>query len=321
MEGALDHSCLKLTNQLKCCHIHENWLRIVGKLEYLETFLKVVEANSLALAAKRLGLSAAAVSKQIAALEKEMKVQLLSRTTRRLELTELGSIYYEQGKKVMKSKDDLDAVMNSMLEEPSGELNVLSSRVFAESCIVPHLREFLSQFPKVNLNLTILGNAADLARGDVDVFFGITHALSPEKIQKEIDRGYFSLYASPAYLQAHGVPKHPMELPHHSFITYSVRESCQQLSFNNGTQVYLNPVIRVNDTRMMVACALQGLGFIKLHKLESEKYLSAGELVEILPEFREAPQPIFIGYLQEKYLLPKVRRFIEFFTEKIGVYV
>lgn len=294
------------------------------KLEHLETFIKVVEANSLALAAKRLGLSAAAVSKQLSALENDLKMNLLSRTTRRLELTELGHIYYEHCKKVIKKIDDLDGIMNSLQQEPSGELTVLSSRYFADHCIVPHLQEFFTRYPKVTLDLTIISRASDLLREDIDLFFGIAHPLPPEAVQQEIAQGYFSLCASPSYLKEHGIPKHPQDLAHHHFITYSIRQACHRLSFNNGTEIYLNPLLRVNDTKMMIASALQGLGFVKLHQLESEEHLSAGTLVEILAEFREAPKPIYLGYQQQRYLQPKVGRFIQFYLEKlkkVGAYV
>jgi DNA-binding transcriptional LysR family regulator len=295
----------------------------MGKLEHLETFIKVVEANSLALAAKRLGLSAAAISKQISALEDVLKMSLLSRTTRRLELTELGRIYYEHCKLVMRKIDDLDGVINSLQQEPSGELTVLSSRYFADHCIIPHLQEFFSKYPKVTLDLIIIGRASDLSREDIDLFFGITHALPPEATQQEIAKGHFSLCASPSYLKQYGIPKAPQELPHHRFITYSVRQSCHHLSFNNGNEIYLNPLLSVSDTKMMISCALQGLGFIKLHQLESQQYLSEGSLVEILAEFREPPQPIYLGYFPDRYLQPKVRNFIEFYQEKLkktGVY-
>ncbi len=263
------------------------------KLEHLETFIKVVEANSLALAAKRLGLSAAAISKQISALENDLKMSLLSRTTRRLELTELGRVYYEHCKGVMKKIDDLDGVMSSLQQEPSGELTVLSSRCFADHCIVPHLQEFFAKYPKITLDLIIISRASDLSREDIDLFFGITHAVPPEATQQEIAKGHFSLCASPSYLRQYGIPKTPQDLSHHHFITYSVRQSCHRLSFNNGNEIYLNPLLRVSDTKMMISCALQGLGFIKLHQLESEKHLSEGTLVELLTEFREPPQSIW----------------------------
>lgn len=293
------------------------------KLSHLETFIKVVEANSLALAAERLELSPAAISKQISALENDLKITLLSRTTRRLELTEVGRVYYEHCKEIMKKIDDLDGVMNAFQQEPFGLLNVLASRHFADQCIIPHLQEFFNKYPKITLDLTIIAKASDLSREDIDLFFGISHTLPSEVIQQEISKGCFSLCASPSYLNEYGIPKAPQDLSHHRFITYSVRESCHQLSFNNGSEIYLNPLLRVNDTKMMISCALQGLGFIKLHHLESEKHMSEGTLVEMLAEFKEPPQTIYLGYFQDRYLQPKVRHFIEFYQEKLketGIY-
>ncbi|MBX9744823.1 MAG: LysR family transcriptional regulator [Chlamydiales bacterium] len=289
----------------------------MGKLQHLETFIQVVEANSLALAAKRLGLSSAAVSKQISTLESDLKLSLLSRTTRRLELTEIGHVYYEHCKKIMKKVKDLDEMMDAQQMEPSGLLRVLSSRYFANRWIIPHLQEFFIKYPNITLDITIVGQTSDLSRQDVDLFFGLAHAMPSGIIQREVAQGYFSLCASPSYLEHHGIPKNPQDLSRHHFITYSVRQSCHQLSFNNGQQIYLNPLMSVNDTNMMVSCALQGLGFIKLHQLEAEGYLSTGSLVEVLAEFREPPEPIYLGYSQENYLQPKVRYFIEFYLKKL----
>lgn len=296
----------------------------MGKLEHIETFVKVVEANSLALAAKRLGLSAAAISKQISALECELKVHLLARTTRRLELTELGHVYYQQCKGVMRKVDDLDEMIHSQQIEPSGELSVLSSRYFADHYVIPHLPEFFAKYPKITLDLTLIGRASDLSRDDIDLFFGITHAVPGEVVQQEIAQGAFSLCASPSYLQEYGVPQKPQDLAHHRFVTYSVRSSCQRLCFNNEQEIYLYPLLRVSDMQMMISCALEGLGFIKLHSLEAQSHLDAGTLVEILPGFQEAPQPIYLTYFRHRYLQPKVRHFIEFYLEKLnagGAYV
>lgn len=289
----------------------------MGKLEHLETFVEVVEAGSLVMAAKRLGLSPAAISKQLSSLENDLKVSLLSRTTRRLELTDLGRVYYAHCKKVMEKIADLDEIMNAQQLEPSGELSVLSSRYFADRYIIPHLREFFATYPKITLDLTIIGRASDLIQTSIDLFFGVTHALPSEVIQQEISKGRFSLCASPSYLRQYGVPKCPQDLSRHRFITYSVRQSCHQLVFNNGIEMYFDPFLRVNDTKMMISCALQGLGFIKLHHLEAEELLEEGSLIEILGEFKEAPESIYLGYFQERFLQPKVRHFVEFYLGKI----
>ncbi len=287
------------------------------KLDHLETFVTVVEANSLALAAKQLGVSTAAISKQISYLEDDLKASLLRRTTRRLELTELGKIYYEHSKKVINKIIDIDAIMTSAKAEPSGTLKVLSSRYFTDRHIIPHLHEFLTKHPKVKLDLVIAGRAADLASEDIDLFFGIAHPPPPSFIQKEICKGYFCLCAAHSYLKRHGTPKHPQDLVHHQFITYSLRQFSNQLSFNNGSDLYIDPILSTSDMKVMIACALEGIGFIQLHQLEAEQYLSKGTLVEILENFKEAPTPIYLGYSQDQYLQPKVRCFVEFYLEKI----
>jgi DNA-binding transcriptional LysR family regulator len=290
------------------------------KLVQLETFIKVVEANSLVSAAKQLGVSPAAVSKQISALENALKVILLQRTTRRLGLTELGRIYYEHSKNLLKKAVELDEAVASLHAEPSGSLTVLSSRYFADYYIIPHLEEFFAKYPKINLDLIIAGRSSDFSREDIDLFFGIAHRGPADAVEKEIMKGHFSLCTAPSYIKKYGMPHSPQELQQHRFITYSVRESCHRLSFNNGVELYLNPLLKVSDTKIMITCALQGLGFVKLHSLESEKYLSNGTLVEILADFREPPQPIYLCYQQHRYLQPKVRLFIKFFIEKIGIY-
>jgi DNA-binding transcriptional LysR family regulator len=287
-------------------------------LAHLQTFVSVVEANSLTLAATRLRLSPTAVSKQLTLLERSLGIKLLHRSTRRISLTELGHVYYNHCKKLAEKIAEIDHSIADIQAEPSGSLSIMSGRYFADHYVTPYLEEFLAKYPKITLTLQLIGRIPDFFQEDVDVVLGFTFPGPPEVIQKQIAQTHFYLCASRPYLQKHGTPTSPSELANHRFISYSLRQPDHLLRFNNKMEINLHPLLRVNDTKTMIACALQGIGIIKVNHLEAAPYLAQGKLVEILSTFKEPPQPVYLYYAQDRYLQPKVRHFIDFFLKKLS---
>lgn len=287
-------------------------------LSHLQTFVGIVEENSLTAAARRLGMSPTAVSKQLSLLEESLGIKLVQRTTRRMVLTELGRVYYNHCKKLAEKIAELDDSISNIQAEPSGALSIMSGRYFADRYLTPNLHEFLAKYPKVRLNLQLIERTPDFFREDVDVVFGFTFPGPSEVIRQEIAQTHFYLCASPRYLQEYGTPKNPSELTQHKFIAYSLRQQDQILRFNNNVEICVNPILRVNDTKTMISAALQGIGMIKINHFEADPYLTRGSLVEILSDFKEPPQPVYLYYTQERYLKPKVRHFIDFFLKKIS---
>lgn len=290
----------------------------MSKLERLETFIAVVEENSFVRASVKLGISNAAVSKQVSCLEKDLGVQLLNRSSRQLTLTESGHLYYEHAKKLAEGIKDIDSLLSDLRKEPSGPLFVSCGRHFAECLIIPHLFEFNKSYPKIQLRLDVSERLHDLAREGIDINMGHSRVGGPHDIHRKIASTRYVICASPDYLAQNGTPLKPEDLYKHRYITHSSRDPDNVLLFKKGKELHLEPFMRINDTLIMKSCAIQGIGVVKMHHYAVADALKDGKLVEVLNGFDETIQNIYLCYQPTRYLQPKIRHFIDFFVAKIS---
>lgn len=288
----------------------------MSKLGQIATFIKVAENSSFALTARSLKLSTAAVSKQISQLEDNLGVQLLYRSTRRVELTEIGKIYFAHCKRIINEVDEADALISQTHQEPFGELRVTAGRHFAERYIVPHLAEFMEHFRKIRISLELTERVPDLEKEGIDILIGMSIPGPADSIQRVIEKTRYVLCASPDYLKKYGTPKRPQDLIGHQYITHSMRRPDDVILFKNDS-IHVEPLLRLNDTKAMLQCALEGVGIIKLHEYVVREAIEQKKLVEILSSFAENELSIYLCYQARRYLQPKIRRFIDFVLGKM----
>lgn len=290
----------------------------MNQLKRLNIFIKVIEEMSFAGAARKLGITNAAVSKQVIALEDDLKVQLLRRTTRKLEITEFGKIYYEHAKRIANELQEIENLFFDIRSEPSGNLKIASSWHFAECYLIPNLEEFLNLYPKLKVEMIIMERVPDLAKEGIDLNMGHTFVGGPDDIHKKIAETKYAYCAAPIYLKNYGTPQVPEDLLKHRYITHRNRVPDNTLKFRDGKEIRLEPFLRIDDSRIMIACAKQGLGIIKLHKYAVQEAIRKKELVEVLKGWDTSVQPIYICYQPHRYVQPKIRRFIDFFSSKVS---
>ena len=286
-------------------------------LSQMKTFVLTSELGSLAAAARILGISSAAVSKQLTRLEKELGLQLILRSTRRLELTEVGINYSLQCRRILEEVEAASALISQIKVIPNGILKVVSGRHFATSYIVPHMKEFLLRYPKIELNLELAERVPDLNVEAIDVLIGMSISPTGDAIQKRIATTSYSLCASPGYLEQFGMPEKPDDLKNHRYIAHSMRKPDNELQFHDKEVVIITPYIRVNDAQTMLNFALDGLGIVKLHHYVVKKHLEQGVLQELLTSYKNSDVPIYVAYPQRRFIASKVRCFIDFITEKM----
>ncbi len=296
--------------------IHNFWLIMVDLAE-MRMLVLTAEYGSLAAVARKLGISSAAVSKQLTKMEKELGVQLLFRSTRRVELTEVGRDYCIQCQRVLEEADEAHALISQMRSVPSGSLHVLSGRHFAASYIVPYVESFLLKYPHIHLNLELGERIPDLHSEAVDVVIGMSISASGDIIQRKIANTSYVYCASPEYLKKFGKPEKPDDLKNHRYITHSMRRPDDSVEFDRGKSVSVQPYIRVNDAQTMLEFALAGLGIVKLHRYVVQKYLDKGQLCELFTPESKQEIPIYVAYLQRRFVPSKIRCFIDFFVAKI----
>lgn len=296
--------------------IRNYWLTMPD-ISQMETFVLTSELGSLAAVARKLGLSPAAISKQLTRLEEELGLQLLVRSTRQLELTEVGVNYCLQCRRILEEVEAASALISQVKAVPCGILKVVSGRHFAASYVVPHVREFLLKYPKIELNLELAERVPDLNVEAIDVLIGMSISAPADAIQKRIATTSYSLCASPRYLKEFGTPKKPKDLKHHRYITHSMRNPDNELLFRGKEVITLAPYIRVNDAQTMLNFALDGLGIVRLHHYVVKDHLEKGTLRELLADYGNFEIPIYVAYPQRRYISSKTRCFIDFIIEKI----
>lgn len=286
----------------------------MSKLERIETFIQVVEENGFAAAARKKAVTTAAISRQIAALEEDLGTQLLRRTTRQISLTEIGSEYYHQCKKTLSGLREAEQAITQSKNEPSGILHVLANRYFAIYHLLPKLPEFMKINPHLQIHFQLAERFPNLEKEGIDILFGVSIEGSSELVRRRVATTRYILCASPSYLKKHGTPKKPADLIKHHYITHSIRKPDNVIPFKNGNEVHVNPTLWLNDSYAMRECALNNMGIVNLHDYMVLDLIQEGKLVEILQHEQVLQIPVYLYYQQSRYLQPKIRRFIDFYT-------
>lgn len=283
----------------------------------LITFIEVVNRGSMANAARHLKITPAAVSKHILALENDLGLQILNRSTRRIELTDEGQIYFDHAKRILEAYREADSAISDSKEEPSGVLKLVCGPEIGSLYLFPFLQEFHERYPKLRLNIDVTQTVPNLEREKVDIVLGLSSGIPSNCIQRTLRYSRWIFCASPEYLKKYGVPKKPPDLVDHNIITHSMRRPNDVIKFKKGETLHFEPVLYLNDTRSMKMCALHGMGIVQLHDYIVAEDLQEKRLVEILKGYSEQKKtiPIHISYLQTSFVHIKIRKFIDFMLE------
>jgi len=286
----------------------------MSKFDQIEAFVAVVEESGFAAAARKKSLSTAAISRQISSLEESLGVVLLTRTTRKISLTPTGETYYQHCKKTLEALREAENEITHSKNEATGILNVMAVRYFAIRHLLPRLAEFMELNPRLQVNFQLAERFPNLEEEGIDILFGVSAEGAVDLVRKRVTTTRYVLCASPDYLKKHGIPKKPQDLVKHRYITHSMRKPNDVVSFKGGIQVHVQPTLWLNDTFAMRECASRDMGIVNLHDYVVENALKEGKLIEILPKYQEVQQNVYLYYQRSRYVQPKIRRFIDFYT-------
>lgn len=281
----------------------------------MQTFAAVVDAGSFVKAAEALGLSKAAMSRHVGELETRLGVRLLQRTTRRLSLTEEGQVFYARSKELLAGVDEAEAEITSRSGAASGLLRINAPFTFGILHLAPLWGVFRSQYPQVELDVTLADRVVDLVDEGYDVAIRIATLPSSTLISKRLASTRMVLCASPNYLAAHGTPQHPAELAAHAVISYSYLATRDEWHFSGPqgpASVKTQPCIHTNNGDTCRAAALAHQGIILQPDFLVGRDLASGTLVELMPTFRALELGIYAVYPTRKHVPPKVRALIDF---------
>jgi LysR family transcriptional regulator for bpeEF and oprC len=295
----------------------------MNRLQAMEVFTRVVDTASFTRAAEQMALPKATVSTLVRQLEQRLGVRLLNRTTRRVNVTVEGAAYYERCVRILAEVEDSEHAIAGTRTALQGLLRVEAGAAFGRRLLVPALPEFLALYPGIRLELGCSDRVVDALEAGVDCF--IRGGLPPDttlvgQLVGDIDLLYC---ASPAYLAARGVPRHPEELLGHDIVGYfSTRYGQTAIwEFNRGDtrlELRLDGPFAVNDTEAYLEAGLAGLGVIQMTTFMADEALREGRLVRLLPDWRPDPLPIYVMYPESRRLSAKVRVLVAWLSTLIA---
>jgi DNA-binding transcriptional LysR family regulator len=294
----------------------------MDRLKEMQTFTAVVEAGSFVRAAEELGMSKAAVSRYVADLETRLGVRLLHRTTRKLSLTEEGSVFNIRCRELLSGVEEAEAEVTSRAGAAQGLLRVNVPVTFGIQHLASLWGKFHTQHPQVRLDVTLSDRIVDVVEEGYDLAIRIAELPSSSLISKRLAKTRIVLCASPEYLATHGTPSHPAELNDHATIAYSYWSTKDAWLFEGPegpVNITIKPWVQTNNGDTCRAIALANQGIILHPTFLIGDDLAAGRLVEILPEYRSIELGIYAIYPTRKHIAPKVRALVNFLADQFSV--
>lgn len=287
-----------------------------NSLANITAFIYSVKYQNFSEAGRQLGMSASAISKSVALLEKNLNTRLIRRTTRALQLTDLGHQVYEGYLKVLNLLDDIESRATESAEQLSGNICLHLPRVYGGRSVIPQLGSFSRRYPDVNFDIRLSDKQCNLISDGVDLAVQIGQIADSSMIARKIDTEQYITCASEDYIQQYGEPVHPDELHHHQCLIYrsqiSGRLNKWRYRVNHTLNEYLPPTRFYIDEGMgLVRAADSGMGIIQLPYNMVARSLGAGRLTEILTDYRPDKTDIWLMYAESRMLQPQVRALID----------
>ncbi|MBS0351976.1 MAG: LysR family transcriptional regulator [Proteobacteria bacterium] len=291
-------------------------------LDQLMTYILVAETHSFTAAADKLLISSNAVNKQVSQLEQQLNLTLLSRSTRRLRLTDVGLDLYKKAKNVQIYMDDISKYAQSLQRDPSGVLSVVSTVGVGQDLITPHLSKFLEAYPNLKLNLEFSDRFPDLNNSleNIDIAYGFSKSSFPEKfnlmnlVRKKLFPIERIVCAAPSYLAKYGEPKTYEDLKNHCLIMHTQIYKNALIKECAKRSIQFSRTISVNNTASILKLVLNGNGIASTPDLVCKHQLASGELKRILLIHQEPKINTYLFYLQSRYVPAKIKCFVDFFS-------
>ncbi len=294
----------------------------MDKFESLRAFTQVVEAGGFAAAARKMGMSRSQVNKLVIALENDLGVQLLHRSTRVVTPTDTGLAFNERCLEILERLSEAEQSVIRAQDEPRGRLKVNAPMTFGTLHLGSALTDFLSQYPALQLQLTLNDRFVDPIEEGFDLTVRIAEPqVSASLVSHPLAPVQRSLYAAPSYLETHGTPVDPGELRHHSCLHYGqlVVEDEWTLNGPNGKRaIAVNGVLCSNNGEVLRDAAVRGLGIALLPLFIAGQALQRGALSVVLPDYQPSDLSIAAIYPVNRHLSTKVRLLVDFLQDRFS---
>lgn len=287
----------------------------MDRLEAMSTLLAVVEAGSLSAASRRLRTPLATVSRRLSELEVHLKTRLLTRSSRRLTLTDAGAAYIAACRRIIDQIEEAEHAASGEYRSPTGELAVTASLLLGRRHVVPVAAAFLDAYPEVVLRLRLTDRVVNLQEEHVDVGIRIGALPDSTMMARQVGSVRQVVCASPAYLAARGHPLAPQDLSAHDCISFMGFTSPDFWTFpiaGKSVPVTVRSRLVVDAAEAVLDAAIAGAGVTRLYSYHVADAVRDGRLKVLLTEFEPRSLPVSVIYLGGGLVPLKVRAFIDF---------
>jgi len=291
----------------------------MDKVKAMQTFVRIVEANSFTRAAESLDLPRASLTATLQNLERYLGAQLLQRTTRRLSLTPEGERYYAHCSAILAAIDDAEGdFLGEHAGRMQGRLRIDLPGALGRAIVLPRIGEFRQAYPALDLTISLGDRLVDLTAEGIDCALRVGDLPDSSLVARRIGLMRFVIAATPGYLAGRGTPATVDELGQHDAIVHFSGRTGRAFEWTlsgetegveGAVRVAMNGGIAVNDAEANLLCALQGLGLAQLARYQVRAHVAQGALAVVLPALRPTPMPVSLLYPRGRIANPRLQAF------------
>ena len=290
----------------------------MDRFDAMQAFARVVEAGSFTKAAETLHMSKTTVTQLVQQLEARLRVKLLNRTTRKVNVTADGAAYYQRVIKLLADMEDAETSLPGASVSPRGRLRMDVPSPFARLILIPALPEFHAMYPDIQIDMGVSDRIVDIIDENVDCVVRGGELLDQSLMARKVADLQLGVFAAPDYLARSGTPMHPQELEdsHHRVVAFLWARTGKPMPYalhndKQNLQIKGRHVLAVDDGNAYLAAGLAGMGVLWLPRYMSDAPVARGELVPLFEDWQLASMPLYIAYPPNRHISLKLRVFID----------
>lgn len=294
----------------------------MDRFDAMKAFARVVETGSFTKAADTLHVSKTSVTQLVQQLEARLRVRLLNRTTRKVNVTADGAAYYERVIRLLADLDDAETSLSSASALPRGRLRVDVPSPFARLILMPALPAFHARYPDIQLDMGVSDRTVDLIGENVDCVVRGGELTDQSLMARHVGDLQLGVYAAPSYLERAGTPSHPRDLQdtHHRIVGFLWARTGKLFPYAmhcDGERINVlgRYVLSVDDGNAYLAAGLAGMGVLWLPNYMAKDHAARGELIPLFENWQLDPMPMYIAFPPNRHVSTKLRVFIEWIAE------
>jgi DNA-binding transcriptional LysR family regulator len=294
----------------------------MDKLDTMKAFVRVVETGSFTKAAQTLHMSRTSVTQLVQQLEARLRLKLLNRTTRKVNVTADGAVYYERIVRVLAELDDVETSLPNASAAPRGQLRIDVPSPLATMILVPALPQFHARYPEIQFDMGASDRMVDVIGENVDCVIRGGEITDQSLVARRVGELRLGVYAAPAYLERAGTPVHPQELQdsHHRIVKFRWTRSGNGFPYamrkgGESLKIHGLHVLSIDDGNAYLAAGLAGLGVLWLPEYMAKGHVASGALVPLFESWHIDPMPLYLAYPPNRHVSKKLRVFIDWIGE------